>query len=278
VSSGGLALGRPEVLADGYVLAEAPRVDADGNVFFTDALGGGVHRWSPTEGVDVAAVPERRGAGGLALHRDGGFVVSGRDLTHVAPDGTARVVFDRPEGVIGFNDICALPTGALLAGALRYRPFAGDPPVPGEFWHVDANGVGAGAGDASIDVPDIEWANGCGASVDPPRTYACDYSSGRIWMRDPDGLHLFATTPNGEVDGLALDDEGCVWVALASDGRIARYQLDGTLDAVLDVEGVDFVTSLAFDGDTLYVTTTQPGQLLRAAAPIPGPRHFETTL
>jgi sugar lactone lactonase YvrE len=264
----------PEVLAEGYALVEAPRVDADGNVFFTDALGGGVHRWSPSEGVDVVALPDRRGMGGLALHADGGFVVSGRDLTHVDPHGSARVVLARPEGVVGFNDICALPTGAVLAGALRFRPFAGDSPVPGEFWHV------GGGDEPCIDVPDILWANGCGASTDPPRTYACDYATGRIWVRDPDGLRLFATAPDGEADGLAVDDEGGVWVALGGGGAIACFRPDdGTLDRVLDVDGADFVTSLAFDGgDTMYVTTYQPGRLLRVRAPVPGPRHFVATV
>src|SRR3712207_7843375 len=49
-----------EVLADGYQLAEAPRVADDGSVFFTDVLGGGVYRWTAGEGVDVV-VPKRRG-------------------------------------------------------------------------------------------------------------------------------------------------------------------------------------------------------------------------
>jgi gluconolactonase len=259
---------RPEVLAEGYVLVEGPRADGDGAVFFSDALGGGVYRWAPGDGVDVV-LADRKGVGGLALHEDGGVLVSGRDVTHVAAGGETRLVFDRPEGVVGFNDICALPTGAVLAGALRFRPFAGDAPVEGEFWHVPG-----GDDEPSIDVPGVLWANGCGATVDPPRTYACDYANGRVWMRDPDGLRLFATAPNGEADGLAIDDEGGVWVALASAGAVARFHVDGTLDRVLDVEGADFVTSLAFDGDTMYVTTYQPGRLLRLPAPVPGARHF----
>src|SRR3712207_9300667 len=95
-----------EVLADGYQLAEAPRVADDGSVFFADVLGGGVYRWTAGEGVDVV-VPKRRGVGGLALHADGGVVCGGRDLVHVAPDGTNRVLFDLPDGVPGFNDLCA---------------------------------------------------------------------------------------------------------------------------------------------------------------------------
>ena len=57
-----------EVLADGYQLVEAPRADGHGAVWFTDVLGGGIHRWS--DGRVDTVVPKRRGVGGLALHAD----------------------------------------------------------------------------------------------------------------------------------------------------------------------------------------------------------------
>ena len=260
-----------EVLADGYQLAEAPRVAADGAVFFTDVLGGGVYRWTADEGVDVV-VPKRRGVGGLALHADGGVVCGGRDLVHVAPDGTNRVVFDLPEGVPGFNDLCALPTGAVLVGALRWRPFAFDrvgEKTPGEFWHVDA-------GHSCIDFDGIVWPNGCGADAERGRTYACDYDGGTVWMRDVDGVRVFARVPGGEADGLAVDGEGGVWVATAKGGSLVRLSPDD--GSVLDtVEIGGFVTSLAFDGgDAMYVTTTT--SLLRMPAPVPGPRHLLATV
>ena len=86
-----MATAEPEVLATGYQLVEGPRADGQGGVYFTDALGGGVYRWS-VDGIEIV-VPKRRGVGGLALHTDGGVVVSGRDVTHVAPDGTNRLLF-----------------------------------------------------------------------------------------------------------------------------------------------------------------------------------------
>ena len=242
----------------------------DGSVFFTDVLGGGVYRWDGSS-VDVV-VPKRRGVGGLALHADGGVVCGGRDLIHVAPDGTSRVVFELPDGVTGFNDLCALPTGAVLVGALRWRPFGGDTTperVPGEFWHVDVD-------HSCIDIDGIVWPNGCGVDAERRRTYACDYASGTVWMRDDDGVRVFAEVPGGEADGLAVDGEGGVWVATAYGGSVVRLAPDD--GAVLDtVELDDFVTSLAFDGgDTMYVTTTT--SLLRLPAPVPGPRHLLATI
>ncbi len=71
-----------EVLAHGYGLAEAPTIDRDGTLLFSDVLGGGVYRWDATGNV-ATTVPKRRGVGGIAVHADGGFVCSGRDLLHV---------------------------------------------------------------------------------------------------------------------------------------------------------------------------------------------------
>ena len=68
-----------ETIASGYGLIEGPRVDADGNLYFSDVTNGGVYRRSPS-GEITTAVPKRRGVGGIALHADGGIVVSGKNI------------------------------------------------------------------------------------------------------------------------------------------------------------------------------------------------------
>ena len=55
-------------------------------------------------------------------------MVSGRDLALVEPDGTTTTLF-RPPGVTGINDLTSDGAGGVLAGALRYRPMAGEDPV-----------------------------------------------------------------------------------------------------------------------------------------------------
>ena len=132
-----------ETLAYGYGLAEAPvwvppehelADHVDGALVFSDVLGGGVHRWSPASGV-TTIVPKRRGVGGVALHADGGLVVSGRDLQHVR-SGEIRTLLTL-DGVTGFNDLTTDAGGRVYAGALRFNPFAGEQPVPGEIWQLD---------------------------------------------------------------------------------------------------------------------------------------------
>ena len=108
-----------EVLAWGYGLVEGPRVDADDNLYFTDVHGGGVRRRSPDGTIDVV-VPKRRGVGGIALHADGGLVISGKNICHVR-DGETRIVFapDAP----GLNDVFADAAGRVLCGTMRSDPF-----------------------------------------------------------------------------------------------------------------------------------------------------------
>ncbi len=62
-------------------------------------------------------------------------------------------------------------------------------------------------------------------------------------------------------DGLTVDAEGGVWLALFGGGAIRRYRPDGTLDAHIPLP-VTHPTSLAFGGpglDDLYVTSARRG-------------------
>src|SRR5213595_3775936 len=108
-----------ERLTGGYLLAEAPVAAPDGGVLFSDALGGGVRHWSPATGAVETVIPKRRGVGGMALHADGGLVVSGRDVSHVTGD-QSRVVF-ADEAIAGLNDLTVDPDGHVVVGVLRFR-------------------------------------------------------------------------------------------------------------------------------------------------------------
>ena len=81
---------------------------------------------------------------------------------------------------------------------------------------------------------------------------------------------VFARSPAGSADGLAVDENGGVWVAMGEGGAIARFEPDGSLDRTFDVPA-DFVSSLCFGGDDMrdvYVTTV--GALLHGRSDVPG--------
>jgi sugar lactone lactonase YvrE len=255
-----------EALAHGYGLAEAPVWASPehelggkaGALLFSDVLGGGVFRWSP-DGEVTTVVPKRRGVGGLALHAEGGLVVTGRTLEHVR--GSERRILLAPEGVTGFNDMTTDGAGGVIAGALRFNPFAGEPAVPGEIWRVE------GEGKATELLGDIEWPNGIGLSPDSQTIYVSDYARATVFACDLSSSgaanrRVFAKSPAGATDGLAVDEAGDVWVALAQGGGIARFSSDGSLKEILDVPA-GFVTSLCFGGTDrrdLFVTTMDNGE------------------
>jgi gluconolactonase len=264
-----------EALASGYGLLEAPTADGEGNVYFSDVLGGGVHRWSP-EGELELVLPKRRGIGGMLLHADGGLVVSGRDVVHVKDEETRTLL--ALEGVTGFNDMAADAEGRVYAGALRFMPFGGEEPVPGEVWRIDAEG-------RAVELfGGIDWANGIGFSPDGRTIYTSDYAHGIVLAHElnDDGAsnrRVFARSPSGGADGLAVDERGGVWVALGQGGGVGRFAPDGSLDHVLDVPA-SFVSSVCFGGEDLrdlYVTTADNsddpdagGTLFRTRVDVPG--------
>jgi len=268
-----------EVVARGaYGLTEAPRIADDGTVWFSDVTGGGVFRIPPSTGEVETVLERRRGVGGLVLHVDG-VVISGRDLLQLRADGSQHVVFapDEELGITGFNDLHVDRNGWLLAGALRFRPAAGEDPAPGRL-------IVAGPRFVAVAVEDgLTWPNGIGFSPDGATAYLCDYAHGRVLATDVDGdgaLHetvrTFATAPDGHAcDGLAVDAEGGVWVATAQGGGLLRFAPDGSVDRL--VEGLaPFVASLCFGGpdgrDVAVCVTGGPhgGEVLRGRAETPG--------
>jgi sugar lactone lactonase YvrE len=260
-----------DALAHGYGLVEGPRWDArDGSVWFTDALRGGVFRVTASGEVETM-LPERPGVGGLVLHAEGGAVASGRDLVHIRePDEAWRLA--AVDGVAGFNDLHADGSGRVLAGGLRYRPVKGEDPVPGGVWRVGPGGA------AEELFGGVVWPNGIGLSPDGATVYVSDYERACVlaWSDGGGEPRLAAQVPEGaSCDGLAIDVEGGLWVALGQGGGIGRFSPDGTLDAVVDVPAA-FVSSVSFggkDGRDLFVSTMlsrRDGTLYHGRADVAG--------
>jgi sugar lactone lactonase YvrE len=205
-------------------------------------------------------VPERKMVGGICLHADGGLVVSGPDLSHVR-DGRSRVLLEladvpaRPgTRAVGFNDIEADRDGALFAGVLR-KDGAGAY-VCGELVKV----TGAGCCDV---VHDDLQPNGIALSPDGSRLYAADTFHRRILVFDiagdafpaPAGEVSTLTLP-GAPDGVAVDEEGCIWVAFYKGGCVARFTAEGRLAERVEVPAIKPL-SLCIGAEELYVVTGQ---------------------
>jgi L-arabinonolactonase len=207
-------------------------------------------------------------------HADGGWVLSGRSVIHLMPSGERREILPT-EGVCGYNDLGVTPGGDLLVGALHYRPLDGKEPRSGRLLAV------GGDGEVRVLSEGVLWPNGIGVSPDGKVIYLSDYARGVVLAVDESGARTddFCASPRGSVDGLAVDGEGGVWVALGEGGGLARFLPDGRLQEVIELPA-SFVSSLSFGGpdmrDVLITTADNHlrpelgGTLLRARSDVHG--------
>ena len=136
-------------------------------------------------------------------------------------------------------------------------------------------GFGPGGGTDLVARPALRGvtiSNGFAFCPDGTRVYYVDTPTGRVdvFDHDPaagaDGLHrrrpVIEIPPSaGAPDGITVDQDGGIWVALWGGGAVRRYRPDGMLDAVVELP-VSQVTACTFGGPdlgTLYVTTSMQG-------------------
>ena len=266
-----------ETLAYGYGLLEGPRVDANDNLYFSDVPNGGVYRRSPSGEVSTV-IPRRRGVGGIALHADGGVVVSGKNICHVK-DGQTRILFQRDD-IPGFNDIFTDSAGRVYVGSLRSDPFKEGARTPGELWRIE------GEGKATEMYGNVGLTNGIGFSPDGKMIYHADSAGPHLIVHDvaPDGTmtnrRAIAQMESGTIpDGLCVDEAGCIWVAVYGGRGVTRYTPDGKLDRKIEVPA-KAVTSVCFGGKDrrdLYIVTAdntevpdRKGTIFRTRVETPG--------
>lgn len=235
-----------ETLAFGFGLIEGPRVDPAGNLYFSDVTNGGVFRRSPSGAIETV-VPRRRGVGGIAIHADGGIVISGRNVCHVR-DGATRVLFARDD-VPGWNDLFTDAQGRVYTGSMLSNPFGDERERKlGECFRIEAEGR------ATPLYGGVSLSNGIGFSPDGRRIYHSDTARSLVHVHELDAAgRATALAPilvEGSPDGLAVDAEGFVWVALYREGAIARFSPDGSPDRRIEVPA-KAVTSLCFGGPDL---------------------------
>ncbi len=259
-----------ELLTEGYGLIEGPLWVPGRGLMFSDVLFGGVYCLQPDQQV-TEVFAHRRGIGGMSLHVDGGLLVSGRNISFKPFSGADTVCLldrDEPAGLVGFNDITTDNSGRVYAGGLGASPVFEDgrQPAAGDLYMIDLDGS------AQVVGRDVRLTNGLGFAPDGRTLYHSD--SGRravcAYPVAEDGKlgekTTFVTTddaPYGGVpDGLAVSEDGAVWVALAGGGRgVAVYEADGAFRRHLEIPH-PMCTSVCFGGDTLtdlYIVSGSEG-------------------
>jgi sugar lactone lactonase YvrE len=262
------------VLRNAALLAEGPRWDAAGRrLIWVDVEGCSLHVFDPAHGDRAVSLDARVGA---AAPYDGDrllVALAGRLVVLDLGDESVTTLARLPHGDdIRLNDGACDPDGRFWVGsmALDERPRAG-------ALYRYADGV--------LDrvLHDVTLSNGLGWTADGSRMYYVDSLTYRIDLFDFDvasgelsGRRPFVELDREEgiPDGLALDDDGCIWVALWGGWSLRRYTPAGVLDRIVEVPTAN-VTACCFGGDdghSLYVTTAAHGLTpeQRAAQPLAG--------
>ncbi|MDG9717099.1 SMP-30/gluconolactonase/LRE family protein [Streptomyces sp. DH24] len=240
-------------------LGEGPTWDAAaGRLLWIDILGSRVHGYDPVSGRRTVRTTEQH-VGAVKPRAGGGLVLNLRDgIGLLDPDDSFRWLHREVVPGRRANDAAVAPDGALWAGTMRYD----EAPGGGTLSRVTGDGT------VEVVLPDVAVSNGTGWSPDGRRMYYIDSPTRRVDVFDHDAGRVTGRRPlaviedgAGFPDGLTVDADGCVWVALWDGGAVRRYTPDGVLDRVIELP-VPRVTACAFGGaglTDLYITTARVG-------------------
>lgn len=255
---------------------EGPLWDAaTARLWWVDITGERVHCFDPASTNDsswsTAGPP-----GGVVLDATGEPVVA-------SPEGLA--VLDRKTGKMDLrvpieadttenraNDIKVDTRGSAWVGTMAYDKRAGN----AALYRVDGAQV-------TRVVDGLTISNGPALDESHGRLYLADTGISIVDVFDLDpatgtlsGRRRFLDFNEAQVwpDGMTVDDEGMLWVALGRAGAVHRYRADGTLDGVIKLPTTN-PTSVAFggrDGGDLYITASwfDLDAAGRAAQPLAG--------
>jgi len=230
-----------DLLIDAHAkLAEGPRWDAAGDrLLWVDIEGRALHIYdgSADRAIDVGT---RLGA--CAPTDDGDVLLALQDRLALL-SGATLVSFPWPEDVRA-NDGACDPSGRFWIGSMALDEYPGD----AALYRWDGRELVQQVDGATIS-NGLAWRDSRMYYIDTPtkRVDVFDYD-GEISNRRP-----FVHIDRGSPDGLCLDDEGCVWVALYGGGAVQRFTPACELDRTLEIPATN-VTACCFYEGSLVVT------------------------
>jgi sugar lactone lactonase YvrE len=203
-------------------------------------------------GTIAAAVRPRRD-GGAVIGVERGFALESADRSLTRLDDVWTSLKAR------MNDGGCDPDGRSYCASMAYDR----EPSGGALYRLDP--------DRSVHVviQDVTISNGIDWSPDGSLTYHIDTATNRVDVFDYDlqaGLtrrRPFAGVPqsHGAPDGLTVDADGGVWIALNGGGSVRRYAPAGVVDEVFEVPARQ-LTACTFGSkrlDQLFITTSREG-------------------
>ena len=200
----------------------------------------------------VVAALRPRASGGFVYALERGFALD---------DGIGTPIRAMPDlwtsDAVRMNEGGCDPDGRFYCGSMAYA----ETPGAASLYRLDPDGsVATVLGGLTIS-NGLEW------SPDGRLAYYVDSVTGRIDVMDYDtdrgltGRRPFATIDGGSPDGLTVDAEGGIWVAIWGGSAIQRFTPEGSLSEIIELP-VTQVTACTFGGadlDELFITTSREG-------------------
>jgi len=251
-------------------LGESCRWDAvHGRLLWVDVFAGRLHCARP-EGDRLIVAETYEVPGHLTavapVERagDGWIVAANQGIAHLGEDG-GLTWLTRPEersgGRVRMNDGACDPHGRFWVGSMAYDATPG----AGTLYRYGLDG------ELATTLTGVTISNGIGWSPDGTSMYYVDSGPATISVYDFEAatgeiangrcMAELDEAREGVPDGLCVDDEGCLWVAVWGGGQVRRYTPDGELVALMRVDATQ-PSCCAIggpDGTTLYITTAREG-------------------
>lgn len=256
---------RAEPISDQFGQAESPRIDPrSGELIWIDMISGCFHTGRFLDGALITTRSVRVGhhIGAAAPLREfgaGWVVAAGRDLVHVTEEGSVSslVAGITPDSTFTLNDGVCAPDGSLWIGSQTTprRP-------EGALYRISPS--------LSVTrvLTGVTVSNGIAFDPKGKTMYYVDTLPKRLLERfavRDGGLCERATLSEcagGNPDGIALDDEGDIWVAMWDAAEVRRVTSDGRTAEIVALP-VSRPTAVALWKGTLLVTTARvPGEEL----------------
>lgn len=212
---------------------------------------------APGDGEELIRLDVPLGAVAPVAGRSGFWIAAaGTGVALIGPAGTIEWL-DRPEDnapvPMRVNDGCCDTHGRFWFGTMPYDGSKGR----GSVYRVDHDGSVVRV------LQDVDIPNGPAFTAHGSVMYLADSPRGCIYRYamnpatgEPVDCDPFVQLPPdaGSPDGMTVDSDGGLWVAIWGAGQVHRYTADGDLDRMLTLPAQQPTSPVVFDGRVFVAT------------------------
>jgi lactonase len=251
------------------ILLEGLAFERNGDLLFCDVSGRRVLRLTPQKHLSTVITFDDVAPGGLAIHKDGRIFIAAMNLTK----GTGSITTVKPDGT-GMQTIVPVTSGYMpndlvfeARGGLYFSDFRGISTEPkGGSYYVSSDFKMI-----TPVLPHLAMANGIALSPDGKDLWITEFSRNLLHRIELDGptsiapigtaipYHFIGPAP----DSIRADNDGNVYVAIYSQGRVMVFNKNGIPIGQVLLPGRDEghnlqSTSMAIapGTDDLYIVTS----------------------